>query len=144
MPSAIGFTAITLGPATDATDIELHSQHAKFFRFRKGKWQAVCAGKVKLLKSGATGKVSFFMREDESEAIRAEFVVCDAHPYCVLQPNARRDQCWFSKVQDCCDGERMYFEEQLLLSNSHHQNLRKCSKAKSMRLVTVFLTLRRL
>eukprot|EP00931_Biecheleriopsis_adriatica_P025010 TRINITY_DN15459_c0_g1_i1.p1 TRINITY_DN15459_c0_g1~~TRINITY_DN15459_c0_g1_i1.p1 ORF type:complete len:1727 (-),score=475.66 TRINITY_DN15459_c0_g1_i1:61-5241(-) len=77
---------------------ELYCQRSKLLRFRDGEWKERGLGNAKLLKSKATGKVRFLLRQEKTEKVVANHFVVDHPPYCDLQPNAGSDKIWVWSV----------------------------------------------
>lgn len=83
---------------------QLWSQRSKLFRFRDEEWKERGLGEAKLLRSKATGRVRFLLRQDKTEKVAANHFVVDHDPYCDLRPNADSQKIWCWCAQDFAEG----------------------------------------
>lgn len=88
----------------EAEDV-LYNQRSKLYRFREGEWKERGLGEAKLLKSKATGRVRFLMRQEKTGKVVGNHYLLDSKPYCQLSKNADSDKIWVWCAQDFSDGE---------------------------------------
>lgn len=84
---------------------EIYSQRSKLYRFREGEWKERGLGEARLLRSKASGRVRFLLRQEKTGKVVANHYVVDHKPLCDLRKNADSDKIWVWLAQDFSDGE---------------------------------------